>query len=160
MLRSIIISPGTQTQFLDRGRTFIPRNMVWVMNHFAFPFSFIPEADSGKKKKKWKALHLSNLSPFIVGERRLRGGLINVYKYLKGSGRQMDEARLFSVVHGGRPKSNGLKLQNRKVCTNMRKNFLTVRLMEHWNRLPREVVESPSMEILKTYWGAYLCNLQ
>ena len=31
-------------------------------------------------------------------EEDLRGDLINVYKYLKGGGRQMDEARLFSVV--------------------------------------------------------------
>ena len=39
---------------------------------------------------------LSNLSLFSMGKRR--GDLINVYKYLKGGRRQMDEARLFSVV--------------------------------------------------------------
>ena len=32
----------------------------------------------------------------------------------------------------------------------MGKNFLTVRVAEHWNRLPREAVESPSMEIIKS----------
>ena len=33
----------------------------------------------------------------------------------------------------------------------MSKNFFTVRVTEHWNGLPRELVESPSPEILKTY---------
>ena len=41
------------------------------------------------------------LSP---GKRRLQGDLIIVYNYMKGEGRQMDEARLFSVVHSD---SNG-----------------------------------------------------
>ena len=41
----------------------------------------------------------------------------------------------------------------------MQKNFSTVRMMEDWNRLPREVVESPFMEIFRTHLDAYLCDL-
>jgi len=40
----------------------------------------------------------------------------------------------------------------------MRKNF-TLRMTEHWSRLPREVVESPSLEILKIRLAVFLCNL-
>ena len=58
-----------------------------------------------------------------------------------------------------RTRSNGLKLEHRKICTNMHKNFYMVRAMENWNRLPREVVESPSMKIFKTCMDAYLCDL-
>ena len=68
----------------------------------------------------------------------------------------MDEARLL-VVHSDRTRNNGLKPEHRKFCTNMQKNF-TVRVMEHWNRLPREVVES-SVEIFKTRLDAYLCDV-
>jgi len=70
----------------------------------------------------------------------------------------MDGARLFSVVSDS-TRSNGLKLGHGMSHTNMQKSFFTVRVMEHWNRLPREAVESPSMEIFKTSLDAYLCNL-
>ena len=102
---------------------------------------------------------LSNLGLFSLGKRWLRRDLINVYKYLKGGCRQMDEARLFSALYTNRARRNGLKLEHRKFHTNIRKDFFTIRVMEHWNRLPREVVESPSMEILMTCLNAYLCNL-
>ena len=46
-----------------------------------------------------------------------------------------------------------------KFYTNKQKNAFTVRMTEHWNRLPREVVESPSMEIFKTHMDTYLCDL-
>ena len=45
-----------------------------------------------------------------------------------------------------------------KFHKNIWKNFFTVRVMEHWNRLPTGVVESP-LEIFKTHLDAYLCYL-
>ena len=41
----------------------------------------------------------------------------------------------------------------------MRKNFFTLRVTEPWPRLPREVVESPSLEIFKTRLDTVLCSL-
>ena len=85
---------------------------------------------------------LSNLGLFSPGKEGLREDLINVYKYLKGGGRQMDEAQLFSVVCSDKTRGSGLKLEQWKFHTNMWKNFFTVRMMEHWERLPRGCVVS------------------
>ncbi|KFV84472.1 hypothetical protein N308_05212, partial [Struthio camelus australis] len=53
---------------------------------------------------------------------------------------------------------NGHKLKHRQSYLNRRKNF-TVRVTEHWNRLPREVVESSSLEIFKIRPDAILGNV-
>ena len=92
---------------------------------------------------------------FSLKKRRLRGDLIYAYKYLKG-GCQEDGAKPCP----NRTRGNGHKLKHRKVCLNMRKNFFPLRLTEHWNRLPREVVESPSLEIFKTRLDKVLCSLR
>jgi len=98
---------------------------------------------------------LSSRGVFNLGKRRLSGDLINVCKYLRRGWRQMNEARLFLVKCSDRARSN----DRRNFYTNMRKNFFAVMVTEHWNRLPREIVETPSMKIFKTCLDAYLCDL-
>ncbi|KFV70215.1 hypothetical protein N307_05372, partial [Dryobates pubescens] len=54
---------------------------------------------------------------------------------------------------------NGKKLELGRFRVNVRKKFFTMRVVRHWNRLPREAVEAPSLEIFKARLDVALGNL-
>lgn len=70
---------------------------------------------------------------------------IGEYKYLT-EGCKEDGAKLFSAVPSERTRQ---KLKYRKFQLNIRKTSYTVSVTEHWNRLPTQAVESPSLGILE-----------
>lgn len=101
---------------------------------------------------------LSELDLFTLEKKRLKRDLIDVYKHLRG-GCQEDRAGLFSVVPSNRMRGISHYLKHGRFQLNMRGHFFTVKVTDHWDRLPKEIVESPSVEILNNHLDAILHNM-
>jgi len=93
---------------------------------------------------------LRQLGLFSPEKRRLWGDLKVAFQYLKGRYKKEGD-RLFGKVSCDRTRGNGFKLKEGRFRPDIRKRFLTMRLMRHWNKWPREK-GTLSLETLKAGW--------
>ncbi|KFQ54144.1 hypothetical protein N334_10075, partial [Pelecanus crispus] len=101
---------------------------------------------------------LRELGLFSLEKRRLRGDLIATFQYLKGAYRK-DGGNLFNKACCDRTRSYGFKLKEGRFRLDIRKKYFTMRVVKHWHRFPREVVEAPSLATFKVRPDGALSNL-
>jgi len=87
-------------------------------------------------------------------DRRNRGDMIEVFKLTKGFSK-IDRNKLFNYSVDTRTRGHAFKLVKDRPRLDVRKNFFSHRVVNIWNALPSDVVESESVNIFKNRYDKY-----
>ena len=101
---------------------------------------------------------LRELGVLSLEKRRSRGDLPAAFQYLKGTYKK-DGERLFARACRDRTRGNGFKLNEGRFRLDIRKKCFMVRVVRHWDRSRRGVVDAPSLEVFKVRLDGALSNV-
>ena len=152
-----------------RGRAFCPSAPLWWDPTWS-PVSSSGALSTGQTWSCWSGSRGGHKDDPRAGASLLWGkaervgavqpgeGCGKIFQYVKGAYKK-DWDRLFSRACCNRTRCNGFKLKEGRFGLDLRKTFLTQRVERHWHRLPREVVDAPSLETFKARLDGALSNL-
>jgi len=83
---------------------------------------------------------------FRLDKRGFQGDVIAAFQYLKRAYKKAEE---FSRACRDKTRVNGFKLKEGRITLFIRKEFFTMRVVRHWNRMPRGAVDAPSLKVFK-----------
>ena len=106
-------------------------------------FSELNQQGNWTYRERLKSLNLHSLE-----RRRIRGDLIEVYKWVKGFNKG-DINKVLIVKEQGRTRNNGYKLDKFRFKKDIGKNWFTNRVVNEWNRLGEHVVSAETIDSFK-----------
>ena len=98
---------------------------------------------------------LTELVLFSLEKRRLQRKLIAAFQYLKGTYKK-DGHKVFGSCDGTR--GNDFKLKEDRFRLSIRKKHFIMRVVKHWHRLSRELVDALALETLQVRLEGALSN--
>ncbi|PKU35023.1 hypothetical protein llap_14672 [Limosa lapponica baueri] len=101
---------------------------------------------------------LRELGLFSLEKRRLQGDLVVAFQYLKAAYKK-DGNKPFSRTCCDRTRGNGFNLKGGRHRLDVRKTFFMMKVVKHWNRVPRVAEHGPSLETFNIRLAVALSNL-
>jgi len=98
------------------------------------------------------------LELFSLENRRLQRDLTADFPYLKGAYKKAGEG-LFTRACRDSTRGNGFKLKEGRFRLDVKKKLFSMRVVCHWNMLPSEAVDAPSLPVFKARLDGALSNL-
>lgn len=98
---------------------------------------------------------LKRLNLHSLERRRVRGDLIEVFKWMKGINKG-DISRVLKVSSQDRTRSNGFKLDKFRFQKEIGRNWFGNRVVDEWNRLPSDIIAAPSLDSFKHRLDKYM----